>query len=104
MTKFAISSKGGDFYGVYEGDTAEIAFRSMCEDAGATYGDETTGTEADWNVLKVIHDFSVGDRVEGGESDDYDTGTIDCIESHGAMVRWDSGVTSYAPAGVLRRA
>ena len=39
-----------------------------------------------------------GVRVEAGEagSEDYDTGEIDRLDgSGGALVRWDSGVTSY---------
>lgn len=51
--KFEITGKAVVVMGVYEGTTANEAFRRMCDDAGATYGDETTGTEADWDVIEV---------------------------------------------------
>lgn len=45
--------------------------------------------------------YQVGDRVEGGEGEDYDTGTVVEVES-GVLVAWDSGVRCWAPADVLR--
>jgi hypothetical protein len=59
--------------------------------------------------------FSAGSRVEGGEGEDYDTGTIDSISRfpmpHSeqiesawklvAAVRWDSGATTNSPINTL---
>lgn len=44
----------------------------------------------------------IGARVEGGEGDDYDTGTVlQHIAGAQVLVAWDSGVTTPAPASIL---
>jgi hypothetical protein len=43
-----------------------------------------------------------GMRVEGGENDDHDTGTVDEIHGNMAIVRWDSLVVCECPVSVLR--
>ena len=44
----------------------------------------------------------VESRVCGGDGDDYDEGVVDHYEGTMAIVRWDSGVVSPAPAADLR--
>ena len=56
MTKFQIESKAGVVFGVYEGETAEDAFKAMIEEAGSgedVDGNETAGTAADWIIKEV---------------------------------------------------
>ena len=44
----------------------------------------------------------IGARVEGGEGDDYDTGTVrEHITGAQVLVSWDSGVVTPAPASIL---
>lgn len=45
----------------------------------------------------------VGARVEAGNGDDYDTGSVVAFERDMAIVSWDSGVRTPAPFGILRR-
>ena len=47
--------------------------------------------------------IEVGDRVEGGEGEDRDTGRVERIEGDTAFVAWDSGVKTSAPISALRR-
>lgn len=53
MNKFIIESKGGEFFGTYEGETAKDAFLAMLTESGDTYGDPHVGTEADWIIEQV---------------------------------------------------
>ena len=48
-------------------------------------------------------DFKVGDRVEGGKGEDYDTGRIESIEGAVVIVAWDSGVKTPASLSSLRK-
>ena len=44
----------------------------------------------------------IGARVEGGDGDDYDTGTVrQHMAGAQVLVAWDSGVTTPAPASIL---
>ena len=45
----------------------------------------------------------VGDAVEGGHGEDYDTGRIESIDGDTAFVAWDSGVKTPAGVKMLRR-
>lgn len=53
MRKFQITSKAGADFGVYEGETAEAAFRSMVADGDGEYGSPEVGTEDDWIITEV---------------------------------------------------
>lgn len=56
---------------------------------------------ADQEVVRFS--LTVGDRVEAGTGDDYDTGIVDSIDGDTATVRWDSHVVTTAPVSDLRR-
>lgn len=45
--------------------------------------------------------FAIGGRVQGGEGEDFDTGTLESIEGDMGFVRWDSGVSTRAPLANL---
>jgi hypothetical protein len=47
-------------------------------------------------------EFEVGDRVEGGEGDDHDTGRVIEIDGDEITVAWDSGVRTTQPADLLK--
>lgn len=47
--------------------------------------------------------LKVGDRVEAGEGDDYDTGRIGAIDGDMATVQWDSHVVTQSPLSTLSR-
>lgn len=51
MSKFQITSKAGQDFGVYEGATADHAFAAMIEDGGSSDGAE--GAAADWTITEV---------------------------------------------------
>lgn len=43
-----------------------------------------------------------GDRVEGGQGEDYDTGRVESVEADGScVVAWDSGVKTRATLAAL---
>jgi hypothetical protein len=46
--------------------------------------------------------ISVGSRVEAGDGEDHDTGTVDSIKGNTATVRWDSHVVTTSPIANLR--
>ena len=46
--------------------------------------------------------FKVGDLVEGGQGDDYDTGRIDEVDGDQITVSWDSGVVTTQSATLIR--
>lgn len=48
------------------------------------------------------YEIEVGDRVEAGEGDDYDTGRVESIDGDVAFVAWDSGVKTRANLSALR--
>lgn len=55
--------------------------------------------------MKITHrqdEWNVGDRVEGGKGEDYDTGTIHSIDEDQVTVSWDSGVRTTQPASIIR--
>lgn len=55
--------------------------------------------EEDWFITALP---PIGARVEGGEGDDYDTGTVrEHLAGAQVLVAWDSGVTTPAPASIL---
>jgi hypothetical protein len=54
-------------------------------------------------VLHEDQPLRVGDAVEGGHGEDYDTGRIESIEGDTAIVAWDSGVKTPAGVEMLRR-
>lgn len=47
-------------------------------------------------------EWAVGDRVEGGESDDHDTGRVIGVAGDQVAVAWDSGVRTVQHESVLR--
>ena len=112
MTKYNITSQFSLDYGIFDGDTPADAFAAMCVDAGydvkvvngevvfASEGDaEECGREEDWFITALP---PIGARVEGGEGDDYDTGTVrEHLAGAQVLVAWDSGVTTPAPASIL---
>lgn len=64
-------------------------------------GGELTREEATaWDYLLC---FDPGDRVEGGEGEDYDTGRIESIDGTVAFIAWDSCVKAPACPRSLRR-
>lgn len=101
-SRYEISSLASSHsFGIYAAQSPEDALSVMWTEA-AVAEDERDASA--FSVVEVEHDFTEGERVEGGEGEDYDIGTVDSIEARGVMVRWDSGVTTYAPASILRRA
>ena len=57
--------------------------------------------------------FPAGTRVEGGEGDDYDIGTVSTPNEHderiphmaaSVWIAWDSGVSTWTPADILSAA
>ena len=55
--------------------------------------------EEDWFITALP---PIGARVEGGEGDDYDTGTVrEHMAGAQVLVDGDSGVTTPAPASIL---
>ena len=112
MTQYNITSQFSLDYGIFDGDTPADAFAAMCVDAGyevkvvngevvfASEGDaEECGREDDWFITALP---PIGARVEGGEGDDYDTGTVrEHLAGAQVLVAWDSGVTTPAPASIL---
>lgn len=56
-------------------------------------------------AIKVMtRELKVGDRVQGGKGDDYDTGIINSIEDGMAVVAWDSHVVTPCPVELLKKA
>ena len=47
--------------------------------------------------------ITVGDRVEGGEGANHDTGIVLSIDGQMAVVAWDSHIQTAAPLTILRR-
>jgi hypothetical protein len=47
--------------------------------------------------------IKVGDRVEGGEGEDHDTGRVERIDDGMAFVSWDSGVKTPCPVADLQK-
>lgn len=76
---------------------SEARARELSELAG---GDLTREEATAWDYLL---EFDPGDRVEGGEGDDHDTGRIESVEGAVAIVAWDSGVKTPACLRSLRR-
>lgn len=72
------------------------------------------GTIFVYRRASAKRDFPIGVRVEGGEGEDYDTGTVveamDLDAAHpmasgdNVFVAWDSGVRTWAPISDLRTA
>lgn len=54
-------------------------------------------------VLNEDEPLRVGDVVEGGHGEDYDTGRIESIDGDTAFVAWGSGVKTPASIKMLRR-
>lgn len=48
--QWIISSKAGQVFGLYKGETAEEAFAAMVADGGGTVGDDSVGTADDWII------------------------------------------------------
>ena len=57
MKRYEIASKGGESFGIYEGNTPEEAWAAMVEDAGGPGTDDDgkplEGTPADWIIVEV---------------------------------------------------
>ena len=58
------------------------------------------GPDAD-GIEPVIQTIKVGDRVQCGDGEDKDTGTVDSIVGDMAIVRWDSHVVTRCPVELL---
>lgn len=50
----------------------------------------------------MTNPIEVGDRVEAGDGDDYDTGRVERIDGDSAIVAWDSGVKTPMDLTALR--
>ena len=64
--------------------------------------DEAAELDHDAALYGPATAWSVGDRVEAGETDDYDTGRVMRVTSDSVLVAWDSGVRTWADASSLR--
>lgn len=112
MTQYNITSQSSLDYGIFDGDTPADAFAAMCRDAGydvtvvngevvfASDRDaEECGHEEDWFITSLP---AIGARVEGGDGEDHDTGTVrEHLDGAQVLVAWDSGVVTPAPASIL---
>lgn len=47
--------------------------------------------------------YEIGDRVEAGEGDDRDTGTVRGFDGRLVLVGWDQGVTTPTPVEDIRK-
>lgn len=64
--------------------------------------DHFLGFESDTKGCNAGRSLKTGDRVEGGQGEDHDTGRIESIDGDTALVAWDSGVKTPAPLSILR--
>jgi hypothetical protein len=66
----------------------------------------STQTEIKPAIARSISHIKIGMRVESGNGEDYDSGTVDVINLQTGMatVRWDSLVVTAAPISNLREA
>lgn len=73
-------------------------------DAGlAITEDEAAELDHDAALYGPGAGWSVGDRVEGGETaEDYDTGRVSEVDGDRVLVAWDSEVRTWADATRLR--
>jgi len=65
------------------------------------------------NKADMSPDYPVGTRVEGGEGDDYDIGTVSAPNEYeeriphmaaSVWVAWDSGSSTWTPVDILTAA
>lgn len=65
--------------------------------------DEAAELDHDAALYGPAASWSVGDRVEAGETaDDYDTGRVSEVDGDRVLVSWDSGVRTWTGAETLR--
>lgn len=74
-------------------------------DAPYIMAGEGEPTEADREAALCAWALGIfpGDTVEAGEGEDHDTGRVERIEGHMAVVAWDSGVKTPCPVRDLQR-
>lgn len=111
MASYKITSSSGVDMGTWEAESPEAAAEAMRQDAGyrdSEHAADALGTtvaalNAELTIVLVESQWSVGDRVEAGETaDDYDTGRISEVDGDRVLVAWDSGVRTWAAASSLR--
>ena len=82
---------------------AQVATLDQLTDELAAAGwDSTQQTieEARWALYRLLAEYGV--RVTGGDGDDLESGYLDSVDGNMATVRWDSGVVTQCPLGLLR--
>lgn len=52
-------------------------------------------------ISETMITFAVGDKVEAGEGEDHDTGTVIEVDGDQVTVAWDSGQRTTQPVDAL---
>lgn len=111
MASYKITSSAGVDLGTREAESPEAAIEAMHQDAGyrdSEHAADALGTTVDalcaeLTIVLVESQWSVGDRVEGGDTaEDYDTGRVSEVDGDRVLVAWGSEVRTWADANRLR--